>query len=264
MLLLAHNQNCVGESVPRVPRPYRSVVDGLDQVAQPCSGCETGAGARYTEGKKAQAGRFHSAKGNHPAGYFILDILEPGQDRIRRSIMEKQPAIGIVLGSASDRSIGKEIVDTLVYFKVPFELVVASAHRTPKEVTAYAEAAEARGLQVLIAVAGLAAHLPGVLAAETILPVIGVPTAVGTLGGLDALLAIAQMPPGIPVATVGLNNGKNAALLAVSILATHNPDLMERLRLYRRELAEKVKAGEQLVWNELDIAGQRGFFDGGL
>ena len=163
----------------------------------------------------------------------------------------KGPQVGIVLGSASDRALGQEAMKVLTYFEVPFELVVASAHRTPDKASLYAKEAAGRGIKVLIAVAGLAAHLPGVLAADTILPVIGVPAAGGTLGGLDALLSIAQMPGGIPVASVGVNNAKNAALLAVAILAAFDDKLTQRLHVYRQELATQVEAGEQQVLREL-------------
>lgn len=165
--------------------------------------------------------------------------------------MDKEPQVGIVLGSASDGALGQEITKVLTSFEVSFELVVASAHRTPQKASSYAKEAAGRGIKVLIAVAGLAAHLPGVLAADTVLPVIGVPAAGGTLGGLDALLSIAQMPGGIPVASVGINNGKNAALLAVAILALSSQSLSQRLQAYRQELAAQVEVGEQEVLREL-------------
>ena len=166
--------------------------------------------------------------------------------------MGKKPRVGIVLGSASDRSLGQEIAQTLTEFELPFELVVASAHRTPAKAALYAQEAAARGLKLLIAVAGLAAHLPGVLAAATTLPVIGVPAVSGTLGGLDALLAIAQMPAGIPVGCVGIANGRNAALLAVAILAAFDHNLARRLKTYRQELEAKVEAGEKKLLAELN------------
>jgi 5-(carboxyamino)imidazole ribonucleotide mutase len=168
-------------------------------------------------------------------------------------VVEKEPQVGIVLGSASDRALGQEITKVLASFEVPCELVVASAHRTPEKASLYAQEAAGRGIKVLIAVAGLAAHLPGVLAAGTILPVIGVPAAGGTLGGLDALLSIAQMPGGIPVASVGINNAKNAALLAVAMLAAFDDQLAQRLRAYRQELAAQVEAGEQEVLREISL-----------
>lgn len=166
----------------------------------------------------------------------------------------QDPLVGVVLGSVSDRALGQEVATVLSSFGVPFELIVASAHRTPDKAASYAKEAAGKGLKVVIAVAGLAAHLPGVLAADTILPVIGVPAAGGTLGGLDALLSIAQMPGGIPVASVGINNAKNAALLAVAILALSDNKLAQKLQAYRQELAAKVEAGEQEVLREFNIA----------
>ncbi|HHV06609.1 MAG TPA: 5-(carboxyamino)imidazole ribonucleotide mutase [Firmicutes bacterium] len=171
---------------------------------------------------------------------------------MERGQVEK-PQVGIVLGSASDQALGEQVIEVLTDFDVSFELVVASAHRTPLKASSYANEAAGRGIKVLIAVAGLAAHLPGVLAAGTTLPVIGVPAAGGTLGGLDALLSIAQMPKGIPVATVGINNGRNAALLAVAILAAFDQELTQRLKAYRQELADKVEVGEQQVLQELKL-----------
>jgi phosphoribosylaminoimidazole carboxylase PurE protein len=128
-----------------------------------------------------------------------------------------QPLVGIVLGSDSDLPLGRQAEKVLAEFGVASELTIASAHRTPERASRYAREARARGIKVIIAVAGLAAHLPGVLAAHTTLPVIGVPVAVGTLGGVDALLSMAQMPSGIPVATVGIGAAKNAALLALPV-----------------------------------------------
>ncbi|NLI95666.1 MAG: 5-(carboxyamino)imidazole ribonucleotide mutase [Synergistaceae bacterium] len=139
------------------------------------------------------------------------------------------PLVGIVLGSKSDLFVGKKVAETLVEVGVPFEITVASAHRTPEDAVAYAKKAASRGLKVLIGIAGLSAALPGVLAAHTSLPVIGVPVSSGTLGGNDALLAVTQMPPGVPVGAVGIDAGKNAAILAVRILALDDTSLAERL-----------------------------------
>ncbi|MDK2882549.1 MAG: 5-(carboxyamino)imidazole ribonucleotide mutase [Bacillota bacterium] len=153
--------------------------------------------------------------------------------------------VGIVLGSDSDLSLGREAAKVLASFGVPYELVLASAHRSPDKASRYAREASGRGLKVIIAIAGLAAHLPGVLAAQTTLPVIGVPVPAGTLGGLDALLSTAQMPSGVPVATVGIGAAKNAALLAVAILATTDSGLAARLAQYREELAREVQMKEE-------------------
>lgn len=150
--------------------------------------------------------------------------------------------VGIVLGSDSDLEIMRETVKVLDALDVGSEVVVASAHRTPRRTEEYATAAEGRGLRVLIAAAGGAAALPGVLAAWSPLPVIGVPIAATPLGGLDALLAIAQMPSGVPVATVAIGKwgATNAAILAAQILAVGDPALRERLVNYRKRLAEDV------------------------
>jgi 5-(carboxyamino)imidazole ribonucleotide mutase len=151
------------------------------------------------------------------------------------------PLVGIAMGSASDLSTLQPAADILARFGVAHELRVVSAHRTPDAMAAYARDAVGRGLKVLIAGAGGAAHLPGMLAANTPLPVIGVPVSTTTLNGLDALLSIVQMPRGVPVATVAIGGGVNAGLLAVQILATSDPDLLQRLRDYKDELAATAR-----------------------
>ena len=150
--------------------------------------------------------------------------------------------VGILMGSDSDLPVMQEALELLTNFGVPAEITVASAHRSPKRVSEYARTARGRGLRVLIAGAGGAAHLAGVLAAETSLPVIGVPIASSPLTGWDALLSTVQMPAGVPVATmaVGKAGARNAAILAVQILAVADHKLQERLEHYKEELAEKV------------------------
>lgn len=150
--------------------------------------------------------------------------------------MSETPLVGIVMGSESDRPTMQKCVEILDAYGVPNELVVRSAHRDPEGCRQWAVAAEGRGLKVLIAAAGGAAHLPGVVAAWSILPVIGVPMSGGSLGGLDALLSIAQMPAGIPVATVAIGDAgaRNAAHLAMAILALNDPGAREKL-VNRRE-----------------------------
>lgn len=150
--------------------------------------------------------------------------------------------VGIIMGSSTDARIMQEAADVLKGFKIPFEMKVVSAHRTPEGMQEYALAAEERGLQVIIAGAGGAAHLPGMVASLTTLPVIGVPIALKELKGLDSLLSIAQMPKGVPVATVAINNGHNAGLLAVKILALQNPKLRQGLHTHRRSQRTKVRA----------------------
>ena len=151
------------------------------------------------------------------------------------------PKVAIIMGSDSDLPVMKAAAEILEKFHIQFDLRILSAHRTPKETAAYVSSAPARSVEVFIAGAGGAAHLPGVIASFTILPVIGVPIR-GTLEGLDALLSIVQMPPGIPVATVGVNAAKNAALLAVSILALKDKVLARKLTAYRAEMKKEVLA----------------------
>jgi 5-(carboxyamino)imidazole ribonucleotide mutase len=152
-----------------------------------------------------------------------------------------KPLIGIIMGSDSDLSVMKEAANVLEEFKVPFEITVCSAHRTPKRAHEYATSAVGRGLKVIIASAGGAAHLAGNMAANTTLPVIGVPIN-WKLAGLDALLSTMQMPPGVPVATVGIDGAKNAGLLAVQILAIFDKKLAQKLSTYKKTLAKSVNA----------------------
>ena len=151
------------------------------------------------------------------------------------------PLVGIAMGSASDLPTLQPAAEILQRFGVQHEARVLSAHRTPDAMAAYAREAVGRGIKVLIAGAGGAAHLPGMLAASTPLPVIGVPVATTTLNGLDALLSIVQMPRGVPVATVAIGGGANAGLLAVQILATCDPALLEQLVAYKAELAATAR-----------------------
>ncbi|MHB9144839.1 MAG: 5-(carboxyamino)imidazole ribonucleotide mutase [Symbiobacteriia bacterium] len=157
------------------------------------------------------------------------------------------PRVGVVMGSESDLPRMKECLAVLADFGVPCEARILSAHRTPAETADYARSAAGRGIGVLIAGAGLAAALPGALAACTTLPVIGVPLQAGALGGQDALYAIAQMPPGVPVATVAIDGVRNAAILAVQILAVADPGLRERLAAYKHQLADKVRHADQAL-----------------
>lgn len=164
---------------------------------------------------------------------------------------ERAAVVGLIMGSDSDWPVMKAAYDQLVEFGVPVEVAVASAHRTPQRVQQWASGAAARGLKVIIAGAGGAAHLPGVVAAWTTLPVIGVPVA-ASLDGLDALLSIAQMPPGVPVATVAINGARNAAILAAQILALQDQALAERLRAFRQRQAESVAERERRLLAGLD------------
>jgi phosphoribosylaminoimidazole carboxylase PurE protein len=155
--------------------------------------------------------------------------------------------VGILMGSDSDLEIMKQAHKTLQELGVTSELRVLSAHRTPEEAAEYARGAEGRGTQVLIAGAGLAAHLAGALVAQTTLPVIGVPLSAGTLGGLDSLLATVQMPPGLPVATVAIGGAQNAALLAAAILALSDPELKQKLKQRRVQMHDKVLAADARI-----------------
>ena len=151
------------------------------------------------------------------------------------------------MGSTSDMPVLEKAAKLLDEFEIPFEINALSAHRTPQEVTDFANNASKRGLKVIIAAAGMAAHLPGVIAAQTTVPVIGVPIK-STLEGMDALLAIVQLPPGIPVATVGINAGLNAAILAVQMLSLTDERIAARFAEYKQGLAKKiVKANEDLA-----------------
>ena len=149
--------------------------------------------------------------------------------------------VGIVMGSDSDMPVMEKAGGVLARFGVPFEIEVMSAHRKPARVTEYASSAADRGLKVIIAGAGLAAHLPGVVAAHTPLPVIGVPLYQESLAGADALYSCVQMPPGVPVATVAIGGAKNAGVLATQIIATGDEALAQKLRDYKNELAEGLK-----------------------
>jgi 5-(carboxyamino)imidazole ribonucleotide mutase len=158
-----------------------------------------------------------------------------------------KPRVSIIMGSTSDLPVMEKAAAILNDFKIPFEINALSAHRTPDEVEKFARDAAGRGIEVIIAAAGMAAHLPGVIAAMTTLPVIGVPIK-ASLEGLDSLLAIVQMPPGIPVATVGINGAQNAGILAAQILAGSDKDVKSMLGKFKDELKTKiVKANKDLA-----------------
>lgn len=159
--------------------------------------------------------------------------------------------VGIVMGSASDQATMEEAAKVLEKFGVSFEMKISSAHRTLERTVNWVRKFAEDGGQVIIAGAGMAAHLPGVIAGATTLPVIGVPIRSGALEGVDALYAIVQMPPGIPVATVGINAAKNAALLAVQILSLAEPGLQQALKDYRAQMAEDIEAKDQALQAQL-------------
>ncbi|MCS6818623.1 MAG: 5-(carboxyamino)imidazole ribonucleotide mutase [Chitinophagales bacterium] len=169
-----------------------------------------------------------------------------------------RPIVGIVMGSHSDLKVMQEAADMLGKFNVPYELTVVSAHRTPQRLMKYASDAASRGLKVIIAGAGGAAHLPGMIASVTTLPVVGVPIkSSNSIDGWDSVLSILQMPAGVPVATVALDGAKNAAILALQILATSDDALASQLILFKKELSDKVLD----TVRELKIAGYRNEYD---
>ncbi len=166
----------------------------------------------------------------------------------------KKPLVGIIMGSDSDLPVMQEAVKILDEFNVSYEIAIVSAHRTPRRMFRYAQKAQARGLKVIIAGAGGAAHLPGMTASLTCLPVIGVPVPTKSLNGLDSLYSIVQMPPGVPVATVAINGAKNAGLLAIEILAVADGKLAERLKIYKKNLAVSVeKKDKKLQQCEIEV-----------
>lgn len=165
------------------------------------------------------------------------------------------PVVGIVMGSDSDWPVMEPAAQALEEFEVPYEAHVLSAHRTPRRMLDYAESAADRGLQVIIAGAGGAAHLPGMVAAATPLPVIGVPRPLDRLDGLDSLLSIVQMPAGVPVATVSIGGGRNAGLLAVRILAASDEALRAAMSRFQEELAESVLARDLTLQERLATDG---------
>ena len=162
--------------------------------------------------------------------------------------------VAIIMGSDSDLKVMKEAAEILEYFDIDYELTIVSAHRTPERMVQYAFNAMEKGIKVIIAGAGGAAHLPGMIASLTSIPIIGVPIKSSSLEGLDSLLSIVQMPPGIPVATVAINGSKNAGILACQILATQNKLLMDKLENYKEEMKNQVisKANklDKIGWKE--------------
>ena len=156
--------------------------------------------------------------------------------------VKSNPLVGIIMGSDSDLPIMQEAAKVLEKFDVDYEITIVSAHRTPERMFEYARNAETKGIEVVIAGAGGAAHLPGMVAAITPLPVIGVPVKTSTLNGLDSLLSIVQMPGGVPVATVAINNAKNAGLLALQILGIKYPAIREKMKEYKDTMKSEVTA----------------------
>ena len=165
--------------------------------------------------------------------------------------MADTPLVGVIMGSDSDYAVMGAAADALREFDVPHEVRVVSAHRTPLDMTEYAQSAASRGLRVIIAGAGGAAHLPGMVASLTTLPVIGVPVPLSTLDGMDSLLSIVQMPAGVPVATVSIGGARNAGLLAVRILASSDPDLATKVAAFQSDLAASARAKNATLQEKL-------------
>ncbi len=163
-----------------------------------------------------------------------------------------KPLVGIIMGSDSDLPVMQEGATILKEFKIPYEITIVSAHRTPDRLYSYAKDAKSRGIKVIIAGAGGAAHLPGMVAAITALPVIGVPVKTSTLNGIDSLYSIVQMPAGVPVATVAINGGKNAGILAAQIVGTFDEDVYNSIDKYKKDLNDMVlKKAEELEKSNL-------------
>lgn len=151
-----------------------------------------------------------------------------------------KPIVGIIMGSDSDLPVMREAAEILTQFEVPYEMTIVSAHRTPDKLYSYSKEAKDRGIKVIIAGAGGAAHLPGMVAAMTALPVVGVPVKTSTLNGVDSLYSVVQMPPGVPVATVAINGAKNAGILAAQILGTVDEKVYDAVDKYKKDLESMV------------------------
>lgn len=162
-----------------------------------------------------------------------------------------QPLVGLIMGSDSDWDTVEPAAEALAEFGIPFEVGVLSAHRTPERMLSYAKQAHTRGLKAIIACAGGAAHLPGMVAAATPLPVIGIPRALKDLDGMDSLLSIVQMPAGVPVATVSIGGAKNAGLLAARILSAGDPELQRKMIDYQQNMAEQVEQKDEALRQRL-------------
>lgn len=178
-----------------------------------------------------------------------------------KSNSSPSPVVGVIMGSDSDLPVMQESLEILEEFEIPFELRIVSAHRSPNNMYEYAETATKRGLKVIICGAGGSAHLPGMVASLTTLPVVGVPigSLKNTLGGVDSLYSIVQMPPGIPVATMAINGAKNAGILACSILATSDPEILDKLLEYKKKMRDEV----DLKNSKLADLGYKNYFGNG-
>ena len=165
----------------------------------------------------------------------------------------KKPLVGILMGSESDLPVMEKAAEVLKEMEIPYDMEISSAHRLPEKTTSYAKRARERGLEVLIAGAGMAAHLAGVLASHTTLPVIGVPLKSGALNGADALYSTVQMPPGVPVATVGIDGAKNAAYLACEILSIKYPEIAKKLETFRKKTKKSLEEKSRAIKRKSEI-----------
>ncbi|KAJ3401743.1 phosphoribosylaminoimidazole carboxylase ade2, partial [Chytridiales sp. JEL 0842] len=240
--------------------------DGMNQILKPCKTALTLPGASVHLYGKAQcrAGRkmgHITIVGDTVPEVMtqvkeLLKVMPGGETSAGPAINEARPVVGIIMGSDSDLPTMKPAAKILKDFGVPFEVTIVSAHRTPERMVEYAKVAHERGIQVIIAAAGGAAHLPGMVAALTPLPVIGVPVALRQLDGMDSLYSIVQMPRGVPVATVAINNSTNAALLAIRILGSSHPIYLKKIQEYQKkseqEVLGKVETLKQVGWEEYE------------
>lgn len=197
-------------------------------------GCRTGRKMGHINVTASSHGEMDASLSELLAVEGIPVSLLPGRS------LNSPPLVGVIMGSQSDLPTMNAAVDMLKKFGVPYEVDIVSAHRTPDKLVEYSRSAAGRGLRVLIAGAGGAAHLPGMVASMTPLPVVGVPVRTETLSGVDSLYSIVQMPKGVPVATVAIGNSMNAGLLAIRILSTSRPELLEKMKEYQSEMTEMV------------------------
>lgn len=167
--------------------------------------------------------------------------------------MFKNPKVAVVMGSDSDYPVLEKCIKVLKSFSVEVDVTVCSAHRTPEKAADYARSAEEKGFSVIIAAAGKAAHLPGVLASYTVLPVIGLPIQSTTLDGIDSLLSIVQMPSGVPVATVAINGSENAAILAIQILGVKYPEIRAKMHQYKKDMKESVAEKDRQLREKIEL-----------
>jgi phosphoribosylaminoimidazole carboxylase len=235
--------------------------EGLRATFKPCSVAMATPGASVHWYGKSECRRGRKMGHITVVGESMLDVTEHVQKILAAASPDAipypitcSPVVGVIMGSDSDLPTMRPCAQILEEFGVPFELTIVSAHRTPDRMMSYAQSAHERGLRIIIAAAGGAAHLPGMVAAITPLPVIGVPVALKYLDGMDSLYSIVQMPRGVPVATVAINNSTNAALLAIRMLGSHSPHYMQKMIEYQQKMntavLDKVEMLNQVGWQK--------------